>query len=381
MKNLFIVFFALLIAGCGNTHQNQNEQPFASKNSVYLLENNQILLEITARGGMYTRFELKNNPLNPFGWKLEPGQMPENNQPHVFRGHFLCTGRWGAPSTGEIEAGIPHNGEVNTEKWEVVHDTFTDKGNHLLKLYCEAPIEKLHTQREIMFHENSNAFVVKETFINEQPIARLSNFVQHATIAPPFLTENTRISTNAGKGFDQRTKPGNLDRNSFRWPNAMLSTGEKVDLRNTNTENGFVTTHLFNKKDEISWITAYSPEKNILLGFVFKTADYPWINYWHHYPEGQPYVKGLEFGTTGLGADYAVLLSEETHFQGEPSYIMMDAGERLQKTWMGFQYEWDEDMGDVDSIVLENQFLKICFQDERCQEYPLNEELHKFFME
>ncbi len=381
MKNLLVVFFALLLWGCSSTKSNQDENTEKTENAVYLLENSQILLEITKRGGMYTRFELKNKPLNPFGWKLEPGQMPENNQPYAFKGHFLCTGRWGAPSTGEIKAGIPHNGEVNTEKWEVINDTLTEKGNHLLKLYCEAPIEKLHTQREILFPEKSSVFVVRETFINDQPIARLSNFVQHATIAPPFLTENTRISSNAAEGFDQRTEPGNLNSEFFNWPNALLPTGEMVDLRNTNTENGFVTTHLFNKKDEISWITAFAPEKNILLGFVFKTTDYPWLNYWHHYPAGKPFVKGLEFGTTGLGADYSVLLSEDTHFLGKPSYIFMDAGERLQKTWMGFQYQLDENMGDVEKIALKDQYLTICFQDGKCQDFVLDKEVFQFFME
>ncbi|MFW5778305.1 MAG: hypothetical protein ACOCW7_03950 [Bacteroidota bacterium] len=381
MRYILIFLFTLFLWGCSNPNPNQKENTNKPEKAVYLLENSEILLEITQRGGMYTRFELKNTPLNPFGWKLKPGQMPENNQPYVFRGHFLCTGRWGAPSPGEIKSGIPHNGEVNTEKWEVTNDTFTDQGNHLLKLYCEAPIEKLHTQREILFPDKNNVFVVRETFINDQPIARLSNFVQHATIAPPFLTENTRISTNAAKGFDQRAEPGTLNNNDFNWPNALLQTGEKVDLRNTNTENGFVVTHLFNKKDEISWITAYAPEKKILLGFVFKTKDYPWLNYWQHYPEGQPFVKGLEFGTTGLGADYRVLLSEDTHFHGKPSYIFMDAGERLQKTWMGFQYQLEENTGDVENITLKDQYLSICFQEGKCMDFPIDKEIFQFFMQ
>ena len=53
-------------------------------------------------GGAIVDFHLKSNKINPFTWKVSTAQMPANNKSGaVFQGHFLCLGRWGAP-TDEI---------------------------------------------------------------------------------------------------------------------------------------------------------------------------------------------------------------------------------------------------------------------------------------
>ena len=188
----------LLITGC--SRPNTNADP-----DELILENEKALLKIELQGGMYTDFHLKENSVNPFTWEATTEQMPKNNLPYSFKGHFLCTGRWGAPSDEEIAAGIPHNGEVNTQRWEITKPLSYENEMFSVEMRCQAPIEKLDVVRTINFPHKGSYFIVTEKFTNNLPVGRQCNFVQHPTIAAPFLSEKTIINTNAGRGLDQET--------------------------------------------------------------------------------------------------------------------------------------------------------------------------------
>jgi hypothetical protein len=325
----------------------------------FLFENSRMEIRVSANGGMFTGFVLKDNPLNPFGWALLPEQMPKNNQPHIFAGHFLCTGRWGSPTPGEMDAGIPHNGEVNTQEWIIVDSQEHDSGANSVRMTCTAPIERLDVERQITIPAHGSWFWVHEKFTNNLPVGRLTNFVQHGTVFSPFLSPQMVVNTNATKGFDQRTPAHLLEESSFIWPYAVLTSGEKVDLTHPHSEKGFVTTHIFPDTETLGWITAYNPDKGILMGYVFKVVHYPWFNYWNHAEDGKPFVVGLEFGTTGLGQPYDVLLSCQTQFFGMPSYTWMDAGETVEKGWLCFQMEVGKDLIGVDRLFVEDGSLQI----------------------
>ncbi len=329
--------------------------------SDFIFENNDISLTVTAVGGMFTDFHLKSRPVNPFGWDLLPGQMPENNQPHVFAGHFLCSGRWGAPSEGEIAAGVPHNGEVNTTQWTITRDERDTNGLRSVTMSCHAPIERLDVEREIIIPEKGFWFFVNEKFTNNLPVGRIANFMQHGTVYAPFLSEEMLVFTNADRGFDQRTHPRFLEDSSFVWPNALLASGNRIDLASPNTDEGFVTTHIFPDADSLGWIAAINPAENLLLAYVFKTAEYPWFNYWHHAEEGKPYVRGLEFGTTGLGEAHKMIFEENNRFFGTPFFLYMDAGEVVEKSWYCFKIETQ--MIYVSSVFFRDNTLIIAGKD------------------
>jgi len=308
--------------------------------SIVNFENEQYVLGVDLVGGAFRDFYLKDKQLNPFGWTVLDNQMPENNQPYTFDGHFLCTGRWGAPSEGEIRAGIPHNGEVNTEVWQVESVQQADDYQSIT-MSVKAPIEKLDVEREIIIPDQGNYFLVKEQFTNNLTIGRLSNVVQHGTIAAPFLTEKTILSSNATRGFDQRTNDSYLEDSSFVWPNGKMADGSEIDLSKVTSEKGFVTTHIF--EDSIGWITALNPDENLLMGYVWKTAEYPWLNVWHMSKDGKPFVQGLEFGTTGLGQPYKLLAENNVTFYGRNSFEYIDAGETMEKSWICFMIEMPEE--------------------------------------
>jgi hypothetical protein len=114
----------------------------------------------------------------------------------------------------------------------------------------------------------------------------------------------------------------------------------------------------------MGWITAYNPENNLLMGYVFPVKDYPWFNYWHQNKDGKPHVRGLEFGTTGMGQPYKTLLEENVLFQGKPSWIYMDAGEKIQKSWMCFMIKTPHNISATRSIKIHPDQMEIILTDQ-----------------
>jgi hypothetical protein len=95
-----------------------------------------------------------------------------------------------------------------------------------------------------------------------------------------------------------------------------------------------VSTHIFN--DSIGWITATNAAERLMLGYIWKTKEYPWVNVWQQWKENRLWAKGLEFGTTGIGKSYQELLAINTSFHGISSYRLLDAGKFVEKSFYCF---------------------------------------------
>jgi hypothetical protein len=48
---------------------------------------------------------------------------------------------------------------------------------------------------------------------------------------------------------------------------------------------------------EMAWVTALNPKRRLMLGYLFRRADYPWLQTWGNYPPTQKMSRGLEFST------------------------------------------------------------------------------------
>jgi hypothetical protein len=353
MKNFLIVLcFAFFVF---TTLQAQSK--------VLVLQNEVTKLQINQLGGAIIDFHHLINPINPFSWKLSTAQMPKNNQTGAaFAGHFLCLGRWGSPTQGEINAGVPHNGQASRDKWTI----HTAKDKLSAKMLIKAPLDGIAVQRNVILDSKQPVFKVTETVKNNSTVGRLFNMVQHATIGPPFLNENTRIDSNADEGFMQSMSYPDPYRMAYTWPLAYTdSTSSTVDLRLSNSNISYVSTHIM--RDSIGWITAYNPESRQVLGYVWKTSDYGWLNLWHQLVDDKLWAKGLEFGTTGIGRSYQDLLASDTRFFGKPSFFFLDAGETIQKSYYCFLIAVDDTH--IKNVRLTNQNLEI---ETSTKKYSLN---------
>jgi len=332
IKPGYLLFFGFLITimffiAHGQTVEAQ------PKETVHELRNENLVLGIDLYGGAYVDLHLVGpKSVNPLTWKLTPSEMPANNRDGApFQGHFLCLGRWGSPTKGEIKQGVPHNGQVSNTMWKVEGKT----GFRRVVMTNKAPLDGMKVRRTVRLDEKRPVFHVTEKITNTTTIGRLNNVVQHVTLGPPFLDENMRINCNAREGFLQEFSFPDPEKHSFCWPFARVGEEDiNLDLRKIHTGENYVATHLVG--DTPGWVTALNPEKNLVIGYLWNTLEYPWINIWNQTRNGRAVAKGLEFGTTGIGKPYTQLLKKDAYFHGVPSWEFLDAGEIAEKSFTGF---------------------------------------------
>ena len=264
-------------------------------------------------GGGLVDFHLQGqvNPftVNPFTWE-QAGQELEPRP----RGHFLCLDRWGAPSAAEARNGMPFHGEAS-------HIAWTAQGPN--RMSAELPMARLLIERTASLE--GAVLTVRETLTNQNLLGRIYNMVQHPTIAPPFLDGQTFVDSNAGQGFAQAA-PNEAPR---PWPQ-----GQTSDLRRL-TNDPLPNVVSFVIEGEQGWVTACSPTAGLMVGYLWKTADYPWLNIWRDVKNGQPSARGLEFGTTGLHQPYPELV-RRGRMLGRPLYSHLDAGEAVERSYQVF---------------------------------------------
>jgi len=328
MKKIIGILLISSMVGCTTKSVEKLSTASIDTDTTITIHSGKAKVIFTLLGSAITSFELDEKPLNPFSWKLTRQQMPANNRQFIFQGHFLCSGRWGSPSPEEKAVGIPHNGEVNTEKWTIDRPLTFQEGVWHVATSCLSPTEKLDVTRQVEMPEQGSFFYVKETFTNRLPIGRPFNVVQHGTIGTPFLSPSTLIDTNADWGFNQKDSTHQLERNPFKFPNG-IDLGKKVNLRTTTDSVSFVTTHIFPKDASIAWLTATSPENNLVVGYIWNPSEYPFVNIWNQKDANkQPVALGLEFGTTGKGIEYKELLEKGGgRFMGYNSFQYIEPNE------------------------------------------------------
>jgi len=232
--------------------------------------------------------------------------------------------------------------------------------NHTV-ITCNAPLEGIKLTRKISLAPHNAIFTVTETFTNQLPVLRNIPIVQHATIGVPFLDSAMVVQTNATYGFNQKFVPASYLKYESKWPYVVNdSTGKTIDAGKTNYPEGFVATYVFS--DTIGWITAYNPKLRLLLGYAFKTSQYPWLHIWHGVKDGKLWAKGLEFGTTGLGDTSPLEDRFVLNFHGHSNLNYIDANSSQNKSYLCFLIKFDEDIKEIKNISYTNKFLTFTYE-------------------
>ncbi|MEP6926067.1 MAG: hypothetical protein ABI834_00455 [Ginsengibacter sp.] len=323
--------------------------------SLVKLENNKSVVTIDLYGGAITNFKFKYIDVNPLSFAFSKEQMPVNNKEGApYKGHFLCVGRWGEPSAGEINAGLPNHGQFANILWNVE----VNKEQNILKMNATASLEGLSIERKIILDKENSVYAVKEVVQNINPLGRLYNMVQHPTLAAPFLNETTIIDCNASSGFDQAFYK-EVDSNTIQWPNAKDDKQNVIDLKKSITPYNTVFSFIVKKDCEYGWVTAFSPKHNLLFGYIWKRSDYPWIHLWQHYTNGVISYRGIEFGTAGIHQPFNEILNTSTILFGEKTFAFIDAGEPVSKNYFSFINNTDHDFKGVANIKIVNDQIQI----------------------
>ena len=326
------------------------QNPVKPRPSV-ILESKVAKLVIDLAGGSISDFHLTDLPLNPLTWDSKG----DTTSPRAM-GHFLCLDRWGAPSTAEQRNGMPFHGEASRVVWRVITPPAAKGDKIEAAVAASLPLAGLEVTRQIRVSMSTAFFVVTERVTNRNKLGRIYNMVQHPTIGPPFLDEETLVDANAKTGFMQNSPLPSPEQPSVEWPNA-LNKGERVDLRHL-TRDPAPNVVSYTIADEHGWVTASSVSAGLLIGYIWKTEEYPWFNAWRHVEGDRPAARGLEFGTTGLHQPFPILVKKGRIFD-RPLYAYLDAGQTESRSYACFLLKIPKDYKGVERVQYANGRLQL----------------------
>jgi hypothetical protein len=308
-----------------------------------VLESETARVVVDVLGGSIVRFELKNSPLNPLVW----GNTGSPSEARPI-GHFLCLDRWGQPSDAELKNGMPFHGEATRVEWKVLQEPASPAGAVAAELSASLPMAGLDVRRAITLSSTGAFFRVTEEVTNRNQLGRIYNMVQHPTIGPPFLDENTVVDSNARKGFMQSSPLPNPEEPAVSWPQA-LKDSQPVNMRELRDDpQPNVVSYTID--EEYGWATASNATKGLLIGYIWPARDYPWFNAWREVRGGKPLARGLEFGTTGLHQPFPVLVRKGRIF-GRSLYVHIDTGEKQSRSYAAFLFSIPNDYRGVQTVT------------------------------
>lgn len=359
---------ALLFLGCAETPTEAPPPAAAETNSEYLgfpailLENDLLELKILPTGGAFVDFVLKADPdkLSPMWAPLraaqEAGREPQFGSSV---GHFVCVDGFGGVSEEERAAGLQNHGEAHRLPWATVSQEKAGTTTTLVQT-VDLPIVQETLQRTVRVVDGEHVVYVSSDLTSHLGFDRPINWAEHATIGSPFLEPGvTVVDMSANRALTRPYEgPGNPERRhritsgeEFVWPMAPTVEGGKVDLRAAPVElgSGDHTGHLMTVGGEKAWVTAHHPGERLLIGYIYNTSEFPWMQTWESYPKEGMLARGLEFGTQAFDLSRRTVVSDGKLFD-TPLYQWLPAKSTFSTSYMMFLVETPEGFEGVSDV-------------------------------
>ncbi|MBI2689373.1 MAG: hypothetical protein HYX27_23960 [Acidobacteria bacterium] len=271
------------------------------------LANEKVELLTLNQGGAFASLVLKDDPgkMNPMWNPIALARM--TNGPSRFGsslGHFVCVDGFGPTSKEEAAAGFQGHGEAHRQPWELIADT-RDGKTQSVTFRAHLPLVQEMLTRRIELVDGEQVVYVDSTLESELAFDRPINWAEHATIGYPFLAPGkTVVDASVGrcKTRPYENPPGKhrlVSDEPFVYPSAPLKGGGKVDLRSipdapdSMDHSGCV----FDPARRLGFVTAINLEHRLMLGYLVRREEYPWLQEWMNYPSNLALARGLEFGT------------------------------------------------------------------------------------
>lgn len=254
-------------------------------------------------------------------------------------GHNLCLDFFGGPSEEESRAGLTVHGEAPVARYNVVAQ------NGALLMAAILPVAQLRFSRSIRFQGQAGRVIeICETVENLARSDRPVGWTQHVTLGPPFLEKGatqfrapatqSKVIEHDFTGGQGHLKTGAL----FDWPSAPRVDGGTEDLQvYTNAGvSGAYTAHLMDPAREHAFWTAFSPAKKLAFGYLWRTADFPWLGIWEeNYSRknapwhGKTLTRGMEFGVSPMPESRRRMIERGSLF-GFPGYRWIPALSKIE---------------------------------------------------
>jgi len=292
-------------------------------------------------------------------------------------GHFVCVDGFGPASAEERAAGLPMHGEAHVTTFQV--SAGKETGGSSLTFTATLPIVQEVFTRSFRMVAGENVVYVDSQLENLMGFDRPVNWAEHATVAAPFLEPNVSIVEVSGSRSQTRpyvesaqakaqnpTQRRLASGQDFTWPTAPGLDGKTIDVRATPEHPHYLdhTATLLDPSRKLEWVASFNSSKRLILGYVFKREDYPWVQYWGNYPADTQVVRGMEFGTQPYDLPRREIITDGPMF-GTPVYRWLPAKSKIESHFLLFYARVPEGFQHVDDITLENG--RIVIQDRRAQ--------------
>jgi hypothetical protein len=330
----------------------------------YTLSNGIIEATVLTTGGTIASVILagdknKLNPLwDPIRFARETAR-PYRRGGGAGLGHFLCVDGFGPISKEEQAAGLPGHGEAHRLTFETKASE-SRSGNQTLTLETELPLLQERLTRTYEVREGENVIYVRSRLQSLLAFDRPLVWAEHATIGSPFLEAGMTVVDMPAKRAQTRPHDDSerhrlASGKDFDWPMAPQIDGKLVDVRAAPVKlgSGDHTTSLMDPARTYAFATALHPEKRLIVGWIWRSTDFPWVQSWESYPENGKLARGLEFSTQPY--DVPRRQAVDTHeLFGTPTYQWLPAKSTIERSWAMFYAPAPEGMTKVTDVRLEN---------------------------
>lgn len=300
------------------------------------LQNDQMVIEVEPRGGIVSEMRMLESPEDD-RW-LSEGDAARANDLY---GHFLCFDRWGPVTPEEAADGHQFHGEAARVMWSPV----VEEPPLGLVLETTLPVSGLRATRGYHLPSGSGGIQITTTVNNPGYEVRPYNLVEHITLADAWSHPDVRLHTNARTGLVHAN--GRLVPDAeVNWP-AMKLAKARWDLRGEVRQRGrLVVSLVFSEHEEWGWVCLQDPHRNRLLAYVWRTADFPWLNLYWHADDDHVLRRAIEPGTTGLHRPMSELLVASP-WLGRPVVHHLAPGAERQRGLWGFAAHTPADAGEI----------------------------------
>ena len=363
MRLLFLLLFAACAAVIATAQTPTTWEDFPG----FVLSNGTIDVTVLSTGGTIPTITLtgdkeKLNPLwDPIRFARESPTAARRSGAGV--GHFLCVDGFGGTSKEEQVAGLQGHGEAYRQAFRT-KSTRNENGVRTLTLEADLPLLQERLVRTYEVREGENIVYVRNALQSLVAFDRPLVWAEHATIGSPFLEAGTTAVDLSAKRSQTRPYTAQQQRRfasgkDFDWPLAPLADGKLVDVRTAPVKLGVTghTTSLMDPARTHAYVTAIHPEKKLIVGWIWRTADFPWLQNWENYPENGKLARGLEFSTQPYDIPRRQAVDMHSLF-GAPTYQWLPAKSTVEKNWAMFYAPAPEGMTKVSDVrVNDGQIL------------------------
>ncbi len=286
-----------------------------------------------------------------------------------YMGHLLNFPTFGPPSPAEAANGLGNHGEAVAREWKLDR-TEADENQVVLWYSADLPQTQYKVGRALTVRKGEQVVYIEEWAQSLVDYDRPAMWVQHVTFGDPFVEPGkTFLDMSAVKG---QVRGGADSTNSLApgevvWPDGKAADGSATSLRpmqpapNAGTYVGY----LMDPDRELSWFTMYHEGYRALIGYIWRTADFPWIGDWQENGrnkgapwDGKTKARGMELGTTPFGGAMQQVVSDGPLYD-TPTHRWIGGRQKVETAYVAFLLEIPETFRGVADVQVQNNEILV----------------------